>query len=102
MLTVQSERSIFNSERKVTQRIRSLFPCWSEMLLVHWPLPNFLSMCMYLYLTMVVEKFSLFSFLIFVFLSRFFVEDRRCPGKVIFSFLMACYVTVSGGLVVVF
>lgn len=78
MLTVQSERSIFHSERKVTQRIRSLFPCWSDMLLVHWSLPNFLSMCMYLYLTMVVEKFSLLVFWVFLFfLSRFLwkIED---------------------------
>lgn len=97
MLTVQSERSVFHSERKVTQRIRSLFPCWSDMLLVHWSLPNFLSMCMYLYLTMVVEKFSLLVFWVFFcFFKPFFVEDRRCPGNVIFFLLMACYVTVSG------
>lgn len=89
MLTVQSERSIFNSERKVTQRIRSLFPCWSDKLLVHWPLPNFLSMCMYLYLTMVVEKFSLLVFLFFF--KPFFVEDRRCPGNMFFFDGMLCY-----------
>lgn len=90
----------FNSERKVTQRIRSLFPCWSDMLLVHWPLPNFLYMCMYLYLTMVVENFSLLVFLFFVFKPFLWkIEDAL---ETWFYFLMACYVTVSGGSVVVF
>lgn len=88
----------FNSERKVTQRTRSLSPCWSDMLLVHWPLPNFLYMCMYLYLTMVVEKFSL---LVFCFFKPFLWKMEDALETWFFFFLMACYVTVSGGSVVV-
>lgn len=49
----------FNSERKATQRGHSLFPFWSVYFSYQLALNQIFLFYIYLYFTMIVEKFSL-------------------------------------------
>lgn len=58
VLTVHLTKIHFNSGTKATQSIHSLFPCWS--ICFHYQLAlTKLFLYIYLYFTMIVEKFSL-------------------------------------------